>query len=202
MSLRGTALKKPTRSSFHSTSCSSLGLAQCLWRDFHSCGMLCTPGLSEYSVLAITGKAMDAISNSLLRKDCAYEIIVRPLANCFLRFRKTVPRGSGADLQKLQEYRLERCPGISSSIFCRHSSGEPSRRLNTEGSSHVLQRPRPSNGPTIQPASHFRSPDVSPERPPGQWQPPSFTAPSQRPVLPRFRPPPSKSQAEASIASC
>ena len=57
-------------------------------------------------------------------------------------------------------------------------------------------RPRPSIGPTIQPASHFRSPDVSPERPPGQWQPSSFTAPSQRPVLPRFRPPPSKSQAE------
>ena len=57
-------------------------------------------------------------------------------------------------------------------------------------------RPRPSIGPTIQPASHFRSPDVSPERPPGQWQPSSFTAPSQRPVLPRVRPPPSKSQAE------
>ena len=37
---------------------------------------------------------------------------------------------------------------------------------------------------------------LSPERPPGQWQPSSFTAPSQRPVLPRFRPPPSKSQAE------
>ena len=59
---------------------------------------------------------------------------------------KTVPRGSEADLQKLQEYRLERCAGISSSIFCRHSSGEPSRLLNTEGSSHVLQSPRRKNG--------------------------------------------------------
>ena len=36
ISLRGTALKNPTRSSFHSTSSSSLGLTQCLWRDFHS----------------------------------------------------------------------------------------------------------------------------------------------------------------------
>ena len=107
--------------------------------------MLCIPGLSEYSVLAITVKAMDAISNSLLHKDCAYEIIVRPLANCFLRFRKTVPRGSEADLQKLQEYRLERCAGISCSIFCRRSSGEPSRLLKTEGSSHVLQSARRKN---------------------------------------------------------
>ena len=82
---------------------------------------------------------------AVLHKDCAYDIIVRPLANCFLRFRKTVPRGSGADLQKLQEYRLERCAGISSSIFCRHSPGEPSRLLNTEGSSHVLQSPRRKN---------------------------------------------------------
>ena len=40
---------------------------------------------------------------------------------------------------------------------------------------------------------------LSPERPPGQWQPSSFTAPSQRPVLPRFRPPPSKSQAEGPL---
>ena len=54
----------------------------------------------------------------------------------------------------------------------------------------------PSTRPTRQPASHFRSPDVSPDKPPGQCQPHSFTAPSQRPVLPRFRPPPSKSQAE------
>ena len=38
-------------------------------------------------------------------------MIVRPLANCFLRFRKTLPLGNEADLQKLQGYRLERCAG-------------------------------------------------------------------------------------------
>ena len=37
---------------------------------------------------------------------------------------------------------------------------------------------------------------MSPERPPGHWQPHAVAAPSQRPVLPRTRPPPSKSQAE------
>ena len=42
----------------------------------------------------------------------------------------------------------------------------------------------------------FRSSDMSPERPPGHWQPHAVAAPSQRPVLPRTRPPPSKSQAE------
>ena len=112
--------------------------------------MLCRLGLSEYSVLAITVKAMDAISNSLLHKGCAYEIIVRDYSpsfgELFLAFqKKTVPRGSEADLQKLQEYRLERCAGISSSIFCRHSSGEPSRLLKTKGSSHVLQSARRKN---------------------------------------------------------
>ena len=57
-------------------------------------------------------------------------------------------------------------------------------------------RPRPSIGPTERPASHFRSSDMNPERPPGYWQPRAFAVPSQRPVLPRTRPPPSKSQAE------
>ena len=78
-----------------------------------------------------------------------------------------------------------------------HTFSPPARPPYVSASAgHMPPRPRPSIGPTIQPVSHFRSPDVSPERPPGQWRPSSFTAPSQRPVLPRFRPPPSKSQAE------
>ena len=90
----------------------STGFCPVFGRDSHNCGTLCMPGLSEYSVLAIRVKATDAISNSLLRSDCEYEMIVLPFANCFLRFRKTVPLGSNADLEKLQEYRLERCAGI------------------------------------------------------------------------------------------
>ena len=78
-----------------------------------------------------------------LQQFAAQGLCIRRTA--FLRFRKTVPRGSEADLPRLQEYRLERCAGISSSIFGRQSSGEPSRLLNTEGSSHVLQRPRRKN---------------------------------------------------------
>ena len=62
---------------------------------------------------------------------------------------------------------------------------------------HMPPRPRPSIGPTIQPASHFRSLDVSPERPPGQWQPPSFTAPSQKGRS--WPASPSKSQAEGPL---
>ena len=60
-------------------------------------------------------------------------------------------------------------------------------------------RPRPSIGPTERPASHFRSSDMSPERPPGLWQPRAFSAPSQRPAMPRPRPPPAKSQAEGPL---
>ena len=47
--------------------------------------------------------------------------------------------------------------------------------------------------------SHFRSSDMRPERPPGHWQPHAFSAPSQRPALPRPRPPPAKSQAEGPL---
>ena len=57
----------------------------------------------------------------------------------------------------------------------------------------------PSIGPTERPASHFRSSDMRPERPPGHWQPHAFSAPSQRPALPRPRPPPAKSQAEGPL---
>ena len=79
-----------------------------------------------------------------------------------------------------------------------HTVSPPARPpYRSASAGHMPPRPRPSTRP------QFRSPDVSPDKPPGQWQPHSFTAPSQRPVLPRFRPPPSKSQAEDPlIASC
>ena len=144
MSLRGTALKNPRgrRSIRHregSCPVSAEGFPQ-LWHALHTwtVGVQCLGNHGQSNGCHLQQFAV-------LHKDCAYDIIVRPLANCFLRFRKTVPRGSEADLQKLQEDRLERCAGISSSIFCRHSSGEPSRLLNTEGSSHVLQSPRRKN---------------------------------------------------------
>ena len=69
-----------------------------------------------------------------------------------------------------------------------HSFSPPARPPYRSASSQTT--PEPWSYDT----AHSRSPDASPERPPGQWQPPSFTAPSQRPALPRFRPPPSKAE--------
>ena len=79
-----------------------------------------------------------------------------------------------------------------------HTFSPPARPpYRSASTGHMPPRPRPSIGPTIQPASHFRSPDVSPERPPGQWQPPSFTAPSQKGRS--WPASPSKSQAEGPL---
>ena len=78
-----------------------------------------------------------------------------------------------------------------------HTFSPPARPpYRSASAGHMPPRPRPRSRPVRQPDLHFRSPNVSPDKPPGQWQPHSFIAPSQRPVLPRFRPRPSKSQAE------
>ena len=61
-------------------------------------------------------------------------------------------------------------------------------------------RPRPSMvpsiGPTARPTSLVPSSAMSPERPPGCWQPQAASTPSPRPAMPRPRPPPDLSRAE------
>ena len=69
MSRRGTALKKPTRSSFHSWSGGALGFAQCWCNDCHSCGMLCMPGPSGYRVLVMMEMTIAASCSNLLQRD-------------------------------------------------------------------------------------------------------------------------------------
>ena len=72
-----------------------------------------------------------------------------------------------------------------------HTFSPPARPpYRSASAGHMPPRPRPSTRPTRQPASHFRSPDVSPDKPPGHYSSEPKAGPAS------LCPPPSKSQAE------